>query len=303
MKKANLIKAKAIELGFELVGIVPAQPVPDFYFFRWWLGQGYAATMNYLQRGEAKRGDPEKILPGVKSLICCGLNYYTGASSTPIASYVQGEDYHEVVGQRLKALESFIRSEVDPSAATKSYVDTGPVLERSYAAQAGLGWIGKNTCLINNGLGSYVFLGEVLTTLALEDSEYDRPALDQCGTCSQCLDACPTGAFVEPYVMDANRCISYLTIERRGEFSEEQSRMTGDHVYGCDICQEVCPYNDRIPMSPVAEFQSRPEWKDLKRKDLNQMTEEEFLKLTKDSAMDRIKFSQWRRNLKVPQKL
>jgi len=153
---AQKIKQKAHELGFELVGITKTRPTPDYDFFRWWLDQGFAATMNYLKRGEEKRGNPEKILPGVRSIICCGLNYHTGQTLEGIASYAQGEDYHKVLGDRLKALEEFIRCE-DKSVQTKSYVDTGPFLERSYAAQAGLGWIGKNTCLINNGVGSFVF--------------------------------------------------------------------------------------------------------------------------------------------------
>ena len=189
----------------------------------------------------------------------------------------------------MKKLERFIASEIDPAARTKSYVDTGPVLERSYAARAGLGWIGKNTCLINNGLGSYVFLGEVLTTLELDESEYDRPDLDQCGTCSKCLDACPTQALVEPYVLDSNRCISYLTIEYRGNFSPEQEAMVGNHLYGCDICQEVCPYNERIPVSPLPEFQPRP--------GLEKVLETRFEEIIRGSAMRRIKHPQWIRNL------
>ena len=296
MKKADRIKDKAKELGFELVGITPAKPAPDFDFFRWWLDQGYAATMGYLKRGEEKRGDPEKILPGVQSILCFGLNYYAEGEGNPISRYAQGRDYHDVVGSRLKALEGFIRTKIDSSAKTKSYVDTGPILERSYAAQAGLGWIGKNTMLINNGLGSFLFLGEILTTLEFDEEDYGKPAFDQCGTCTKCLDACPTQAFVEPYVLDANRCISYLTIEYRGEFSPEQSAMVGNHLYGCDICQEVCPYNDRIPITPLAAFQPRPEFLKM---NLKKIEESDFEKLTEGSAMDRIKSAQWTRNLKT----
>lgn len=292
MNASARIKEKARELGFELVGITPAHPAPDFDFFRWWLDRGYAGTMGYLKRGEEKRGNPEKILPGAKSVICCGLNYYKeGPADHPIARYAWGEDYHDVIGERLKKLESFIRTEINSNARTKSYVDTGPVLERSYAARAGLGWIGKNTCLINNGIGSYVFLGEVLTTLELDESEYDRPDLDQCGTCSKCLDACPTQALVEPYVLDSNRCISYLTIEYRGNFSEEQEKMVGNHLYGCDICQEVCPYNERIPESPSGEFKIRPEIQDA--------ASSAFEKMTHRSAIERINFPQWERNLRA----
>lgn len=257
MKKADQIRQKAHELGFELVGMTPALSLPDLDFFRWWLDQGYAGTMDYLRRGMEKRGDPEKVLPGVKSVICCGLNYHTGTKAGPISSYAWGDDYHEVVGDRLRKLETYIKEEIDPTAKTKSYVDTGPVLERSYAARAGIGWIGRNTMLINNGIGSFLFLGEILTTMEFEPSDYDRPGLDQCGSCTRCLEACPTGALVEPGVLDSNRCISYLTIEYRGDFSEEQEKNIGGHLYGCDICQTVCPYNERIPVTPLKEFRPR----------------------------------------------
>ena len=292
--KAQRIRDFAQSVGFELVGIAPAHPAPDFDLFRQWLDQGYAATMTYLHRGAEKRGDPSKILPGVRSVLCCGLNYYTGDRSSPISNYAWGEDYHRVVGEKLEQVAAFIRMEIDPTAQTRAYVDTGPVLERSYAASAGLGWIGKNTMLINNGVGSYFFIGEILTTLAFDSADYGRPALDQCGTCTQCLDACPTNAFAEPGVLDANRCISYLTIEYRREFSAEQENKVGGHLYGCDICQQVCPYNDRIAATPLAEFQPRPDLPDPSVRD-----EAEFLRRIEGSAMNRIKFSQWKRNLKA----
>ncbi len=290
MNHSSRIKQRAKELGFELVGIAPAQPPPDYDFFLWWLDQGFAGTMDYLKRGAEKRGDPEKILPGVRSIVCCGINYYTEGKSDGISRYVWGEDYHEVVGERLEALEKFIQ-EIAPTAKTRRYVDTGPLLERSYAAKSGLGWIGKNSCLINNGIGSYVFLGEVLTTLDFTESEYDRPVPDQCGTCRKCLEACPTQALVEPYVLDSNRCISYLTIEYRGDFSPEQEKMVGDHLYGCDICQEVCPYNERIPATPLKAFQPREAIRSFHEK----MPLQE---VQKGSAMERIRGSQWLRNLK-----
>ena len=295
MKKSVQIKEKAHELGFELAGITPALPVPDFDRFRWWLDQGYAGLMGYMRRGMERRGDPGKILPGVKSVICVGMNYFTEGPPSPVARYAWGEDYHEVLGKRLKVLEEFIQK-IDPEARTKAYVDTGAILERSYASQSGLGWIGKNTCLINDGVGSYVFLGEILTTFALEESEYDRPALDQCGTCSKCLDACPTNALPEPYVLDANRCISYLTIEYRENFSPEQSKMVGEHVYGCDICQEVCPYNDRIQPTALPEFQQRQVLAQTWAPEFKNLAEEGFSKMIQGSAMDRIKFKQWVRN-------
>ncbi|HEX5035574.1 MAG TPA: tRNA epoxyqueuosine(34) reductase QueG [bacterium] len=295
MSRVQKIKEKAHELGFELFGAAPAAPVPDYDFFRWWLDRGYGATMTYLNRQAERRGDPEKILPGVKSLLCVGLNYFTGAPGDRIARYAHGEDYHRVIGERLKALEDFIVSTVDREARTKSYVDTGPVLERSYAARAGLGWIGKNTMLINDGLGSYFFLGEILTTLEFAPEDYGVPALDQCGTCSKCLDACPTGAFPEAGVLDANKCVSYLTIEYKKEFTREQAAMVAGHVYGCDVCQEVCPYNDRIPATPAREFQPRAavlEFLDAK----GRAEKTWFSRLIEGSAMERISLKQWMRN-------
>ncbi|HSA60431.1 MAG TPA: tRNA epoxyqueuosine(34) reductase QueG [bacterium] len=296
MRNAEKIKEKAHELGFELVGISPAHPAPDFDFFRWWLDKGFGATMTYLNRQAERRGDPEKVLPGVKSVICVALNYHTGAAGGRIASYAHGEDYHRVIGEKLRTLEAFIVATVDPSAKTKSYIDTGPVLERSYAARAGLGWIGKNTMLLNDGLGSYVFLGEILTTLAFGEEDYGRPALDQCGTCTKCLDACPTQAFPEPGVLDANRCISYLTIEYKKDFTPEQAQMAAGHLYGCDVCQAVCPYNDRIPSSPLKEFWTREVIRVFLRDETKRLDEADFFRLIAGSAMDRISFKQWKRN-------
>ncbi|MBI2981491.1 MAG: tRNA epoxyqueuosine(34) reductase QueG, partial [Deltaproteobacteria bacterium] len=213
-----------------------------------------------------------------------------------ISSYAWGEDYHRIIGEKLTELSEFIKREIDPDAMTKNHVDTGPILERSYAARAGLGWIGKNSCLINNGVGSFFFLGEILTTVALDD---DQPAFDQCGSCTKCLDACPTGALPEPGVLDAPKCISYLTIEHKGGFTDEQKKMVGDHLYGCDICQEVCPYNDRIQASSDKAFYPRelfrsPDWERLEK-----INEGEFKAIRKGSPMERIRWDQWRRHLEA----
>ncbi|MBI2081983.1 MAG: tRNA epoxyqueuosine(34) reductase QueG [Deltaproteobacteria bacterium] len=326
MQPSDRIKSKAHALGFELVGISPAKSVSDFDFFRWWLDQGFASSMNYLKRGLEKRGDPELVLPGVRSIICCGLNYYSGQervlaggsaqSCSPVArdrapdpqppapesyrarisSYAWGEDYHRIVGEKLAQLAEFIQKEIDPGAQTKTYVDTGPILERSYAAQAGLGWIGKNTCLINNGLGSFFFIGEILTSLLLD---YDRPTFDQCGSCTKCLDACPTGALPEPGILDATKCISYLTIEYKGEFTDQQKQMVGNHLYGCDICQEVCPYNDRIQASSHLEFYPRELFRSPDLEELAKVDERGFEAIRQGSAMERIRWGQWRRNLEA----
>jgi len=284
---SSKIKQKALSLGFELVGIAPANPSPDFDFFRWWLDQGYAGTMSYLQRGAERRGNPEKILPGVQSIICCGLNYNTNQKKSTerskdeawISSYAWGEDYHEIIGGKLKELAKFIGE-----GNCKAYTDTGAILERSYAAQAGLGWIGKNSCLINNGLGSFFFLGEVLTTLKLE---YDQPTFDQCGSCTKCLDACPTDALVKPGVLDSRKCLSYLTIEYRGEIDPALANKFDGHVAGCDICQEVCPFNETIPASQEKSFYPRKGLVAPKKEALN----------GSKSPVPRIKQKQWERNL------
>jgi len=290
------IRDKAQSLGFELVGAAPAKPVPDLDLFRQWLAKGYGATMTYLNRQAERRGDPDKVLSGVKSLICVGLNYFTGAPGNRIARYAHGDDYHRVIGEKLRELETFL-AEIAPEAKSKSYVDTGPVLERSYAARAGLGWIGKNTMLINEGLGSYFFLGEILTTLELDAEDYGIPALDQCGTCSKCLDACPTGAFPEVGVLDANKCVSYLTIEYKKEFTPEQERMVAGHLYGCDVCQEVCPYNDRIPPTPLKSFFPRAEVAGLLQGGVVPEDEAFHRRLIENSAMSRITQAQWARNV------
>lgn len=285
------IKQKAHEVGFELVGITSAQPLPEVEFFKNWLGQSFHGTMAYLERGLEKRSSPEKILPGVRSIICCGMNYHTGKirsidQKAPdrrwVSAYAWGEDYHAILGEKLKQLEKVIQ-EMAPEAKTKSYVDTGPILERSYAARAGLGWIGKNSCLINNGLGSFFFLGEILTTLELEE---DKPTFDQCGSCTRCLEACPTEA-LKPYELDARRCIAYLTVEHKGELGEFENKLAGN-VAGCDICQEVCPYNERIPITSEKRFFPReglvaPHWQEL---------------IGSKSPVPRIKQPQWERNVK-----
>ncbi|MDO8644845.1 MAG: tRNA epoxyqueuosine(34) reductase QueG [bacterium] len=285
--QAEKIKETARLLGFELVGVAPAKPVPDYNLFLSWLNKGYAGTMSYLHRGAERRGDPEKILPGVKSIICCGLNYFTDQKKSTdrkedeawISAYAWGEDYHKILEGKLKRLEEFIQS-LSGRARTKTYVDTGAILERSYAAQAGLGWIGKNSCLINNGIGSFFFLGEILTTLELD---YDKPTFDQCGTCTKCLDACPTQAFVEPGVLDARRCLSYLTLEYRGTLTQDLK----GHVAGCDICQEVCPYNQAIPLSQEKGFYPR---EGLVAPKIEQL-------IGTKSPVPRIKQSQWERNI------
>ena len=253
---AARIKGVGRELGFDRVAIGPADPPDHAAAFERWLDAGHAGTMSYLERGRDKRIDPARVLPGARSLVACALGYRqgNGADGPPgVARYAWGEDYHAVIEPRLRVLADLIASLV-PGAVSRAYVDTGPLLERDLAARAGLGWIGKNTMLLHPDLGSFFFIGIVLTTADLEP---DAPLPDRCGSCTRCLDACPTGAFVDPYVLDARRCIAYLTIEHRGPIPSELRSGVGAWTFGCDECQTVCPWNGRAPVTGEPAFGPR----------------------------------------------
>jgi epoxyqueuosine reductase len=238
------VKARAAALGFARTGIGPADPPEHGAAFQAWLDAGYAGTMSYLARGRADRLDPQRLLPGARSVVAVALSHGDGReddpSGSPGARYARGRDYHEVMRPRLERLAGFLREAAGDGTATRVAVDTSAVLERDLAARAGLGWMGKNTNLLSPGLGSYFLIGIVLTTAVLEP---DAPVADRCGTCTACLEACPTRAFVAPYILDARRCISYLTIEHRGEIPEDLRGALHGWVFGCDVCQEVCPWN------------------------------------------------------------
>lgn len=237
----ELIKAQAFGLGFDLAGIGALGPAETADAFAEWLSRGYAGDMDYLPRGAVKRRDTRTPLPGASSAIVVALNYGGTAPSGPVARYARGDDYHEVMWDKLDALHRWIEVQLSRAVRGKAYVDTGPILERDLARKAGLGWFGKNTNLINPELGSFFFIGSLLLDLDLEP---DAPfATDHCGTCTRCLEACPTQALVAPGVLDATRCISYLTIEARGEIPLELRESVGSLLYGCDICQDVCPWN------------------------------------------------------------
>ncbi|HEV8640471.1 MAG TPA: tRNA epoxyqueuosine(34) reductase QueG [Methylomirabilota bacterium] len=243
------VTARARELGFDRVAVGPAAPPEHAAAFDRWLDAGHAGTMDYLARTRAERVDPSRLLPGARSIVAVALNYNPAPGSAtddwrPVARYARGRDYHDVIRPRLRALAAFIDEAAGPGIRSRVAVDTSAVLERDLAAQAGLGWIGKNTNLLSPELGSYFFIGIVLTTATL-DAEARQP--DRCGACTACLDACPTRAFVAPYVLDASRCISYLTIEHRGDIAPELAPAVGDWVFGCDVCQEVCPWNRKAP--------------------------------------------------------
>jgi epoxyqueuosine reductase len=262
---------QAKSLGFDLCGVVRAEKFPELEHTPEWLALGYAGEMKYL--ADPRRCDPRTVLPGIKSVIVCLLNYNTEnpLSTDPaalsgngeprgwISRYAWGDDYHDVLRDTLEGLLEFLRERFSEPFEARAYVDTGPVQERVLAKYAGLGWLGKNTLLLNQMLGSFFFLGVILTNLDLEPTlgSNELPPPDLCGSCRRCLDACPTQAFVEPYVMDARKCISYLTIELRDVIPGEYREPMGNHVFGCDICQDVCPWNRRAPISAILQFQPR----------------------------------------------
>jgi epoxyqueuosine reductase len=244
---SEAVRARALELGFDRVAIGPAGPPEHGAALEAWLDAGYAGTMSYLERSRAERLDPARLLPGCRSVVAVALSYNPVAEEnddtwTPVSRYARGRDYHDVIRPRLVALGEFIRAAAGASVTSRAAVDSSAVLERDLAARAGLGWIGKNTNLLTPSLGSYFFIGVLLTTAELD---LDQRQPDRCGTCTACLDACPTQAFVDPYVLDARRCISYLTIEHRGDIPGELAEQQGSWLFGCDVCQEVCPWNRR----------------------------------------------------------
>lgn len=258
----NSIKDKALSL-FDLVGISSVGPFPENQFYKEWLAKGHAADMSYMGKHPEKREDLKSFIPGAKSVISCGLNYNTDnpySTETDdkkrgwIARYAWGDDYHEEIKERLSTLRRYIESITPQEPQMRLYVDTGPVLERNYAKYAGIGWIGKNTCLINQEIGSWIFIGEIITSLELE---YDNPAPERCGTCTKCIDECPTDAIKAPYEIDSRLCISYLTIELRDKIPLELRDAIGNQVFGCDICQDVCPWNRKAEATADPVFQHR----------------------------------------------
>ena len=293
------IKDRARELGFDPVGITGLGPATTHDAFARWLAKGYAGEMGYLERGAEKRRDTRLPFPGARSAIVVGLDYGGREPSGPVARYARGDDYHEIMVDRLDTLHRWLETETGAPIQGKAYVDTGPILERDLARRAGLGWIGKNTMLVNPRRGSYFFLGALLLDLDLAaDEPFDA---DRCGTCTRCLDACPTDALIAPGELDARRCISYLTIEHRSEIAAELRPLIGDHLYGCDICQEVCPWNVSFAQE-LAEPAFRPR-DALSSKsaaqlsqDLLDTTDDDFRAAFRRSPMKRARITGLRRN-------
>lgn len=304
------IRSESRRLGFSLVGLTPAVSPGGFSHLVEWLRQGFHGEMAYIPRREAAYEDPQLVLDGAKSVIALGMNYHAetaadqseeaGRSSVAaarVARYASGRrDYHDLIRERLKSLVDRIHA-VAPRSKARGVVDTAPLLERDFARSAGLGWFGKNTMLINKRLGSWFFLAAVLLDVELD---YDAPhGATHCGTCTRCLEACPTDAFAAPYVLDARKCISYLTIELRGSIDEELRSAMGDWVLGCDICQEVCPWNRKAPATDEPAFHPRPDFAPADALELLTLSEDEFRTRFAKTPFERPGWTGIRRNAAI----
>ncbi|MBT4096590.1 MAG: tRNA epoxyqueuosine(34) reductase QueG [Gemmatimonadetes bacterium] len=316
------LRQRALQLGFSLFGVAPAAPLEAADFYARWIALGYAGQMGYLERAMDRRREPQRLLAGAHSVICLGMHYPMLAASqthghTPtesdssciddplpasdqpltgrMAGYALGDDYHDIVQSRARQLLETLQQE-HPAAKGRCFVDTAPVLERELGQLAGLGWWGKNTCLINKQRGSAFFLAEIVTTAQLP---FDEPAVDHCGTCTRCLDACPTDAFPEAYTLDARRCISYLTIELRGPIPRSLRSSMGAWIFGCDICQDVCPWNRRAPSPIVEDLHRRLELATPDLLELLQLDEEGFRHHFRKHPVKRTKRSGLLRNVAV----
>jgi epoxyqueuosine reductase len=300
-EKTTLVKSLAAAIGFDRVGVTLARPLDRAAYYRDWLARGHAGSMAYLQRNVELRCNPAQILPGARSIICTALSYKRPApSSVPdepvtgrVSSYARGRDYHVVLRGKLESLGREMQHAIGEPFDSRAFVDTGPLIERELAAAAGLGWIGKNTMLLHERLGSFLFLGEIVTTLELAP---DAPAIDHCGSCTRCLDACPTSAFPAPFQLDASRCISYLTIEHRGDMPPDLAQQAGDWVYGCDVCQEVCPFNTRAPLGTNGELAAESIPARLPLVPLTTLTSGDYRRLTDGTAARRASRQMWQRN-------
>jgi epoxyqueuosine reductase len=300
---AARVKSEARSLGFSHAGICSAAPDgPANERLKAWLDRGYHASMAWMAARAEERCDPSRVLPGARSIISLAFNYYTphvhseAEGTGKVSRYAWGDDYHEVVGERVKRLVRWL-TEAFPGELAVWYVDTGPVMEKVWAARAGIGWIGKHTNVITTDTGSWVFLGEIITTL---DLPADTPAVDHCGTCALCIEACPTGAIVEPYVVDSNRCLSYLTIEHRGPVDPSLHGQYESWVFGCDVCQDVCPWNQKFAAeTEEGRFHPRPGHLDPPLKEWESMSAAAFASRFAGSPIRRAKHDGLMRNIRI----
>ena len=295
----DAILERARELGFEKVGFAPARLAEHDRHLEEWLSRGFHGEMGWMEREPSRRTDVSRSLEATETLVCCALGYYQGPKSPGplrgvISSYAAGEDYHRVLSRKLEELSRFIEERAD--VPTKYYVDTGPVLEKAYAAAAGIGWLGKHANLLARDASSWFFLGEILVPLEIP---YDEPEPAHCGTCTRCIEACPTRAIVEPYVVDSRLCISYLTIELRGPIARELRPLIGDRIYGCDDCQDVCPWNRFARKSAEEAFFAREPLASMDLVQMMDMSREAFIDATRHSAIRRARYAGFLRNVAV----
>ncbi len=303
--KAEL-RGRAAEVGFDDCRIARAESPAHAKEFRNWVEAGAGGEMDWIARGAEKRCDPQKVLPGVRSVVALAMNYYQGAGEGRrkkeegrsggkgrIARYAWGDDYHDLMEERLRELEAFL---VSLGGRQKIYVDTGPILERDFAAEAGIGWHGKSTMLLNRQLGTWFFLAEILTTIELPP---DPPQVARCGSCTRCIEACPTGAITAPHQLDARRCISYLTIELKGSIPLELRPLIGDRIYGCDDCLEACPWNRFAQVAHENSFAARPAVAQMRLRDFLALDADEFREMFRGSPIRRVKRRGFLRNVCV----
>ncbi len=313
--KTRLVKTLAGQVGFDLVGVTLTGPLSRGDYYRRWLAAGHAAQMAFLARNVQLRVNPAGLLAGARSVICVAVNYKradgylrpsapqaklppdTARSVTGlVAQYARGHDYHVVIRRMLNILLDQLRERLPESFQAAVFVDTGPLLERELAVAAGLGWFGKNTCLLSAQLGSYLLLGEAVTTLELAP---DAPGPQGCGSCNRCIQACPTGALMEPYRLNTGRCLAYLTIEHRGRIPTHFHRALGRRVFGCDACQQVCPYNARAPTASHPEIAADLVPAELDLVSLLNLAAADYRRLTRGTALVRVRCGMWRRNAAI----
>ena len=308
LKTEDQIKEIGLGLGFDKIAISKADSFPEHEALKDWLAKGFHGSMHYMERGAAKRMNPQEVMPEAKSVITCALNYNTDypysvdckdSNRGWIARYAWGDDYHDVMGKMLSAFTDKLLHMLTGTIC-KVYVDTGPVMERVFAKNSGLGWIGKNTCIIDKKFGSWLFLGVILTDLELKP---DPIIPDYCGKCTACISACPTQAITKPYMIDARRCISYLTIEHRGEIEPELEKKMGNHLFGCDICQDVCPWNRKAPTTGHPAFQPRGGFFNPRLNDFESRVNQDYPMGFKNSPLKRAKQRGLLRNIDIAKKV
>ena len=298
-KHTDLIKRKALELGFSSCGISKARFLSEEEEkFEKWLSNGYHGTMSYLEKNIDKRLDPRILVPESKSIISLTYNYYPpkkliNKNNFIISKYAYGRDYHKVLKKKLKKLFNNMKEKIG-NIEGRVFVDSAPVHERAWAKLSGLGWIGKNSLLINKDVGSYFFIAEIICDLELE---YDVPVSDRCGNCTRCIDACPTNAITQAQVIDSNKCISYLTIENKNSIPKELKNEMNQSIFGCDICQDICPWNRFSTPHDEKEFLPNQKLKKLRKKDWIELTEETFNRIFEGSAIKRAKYKGLKKNI------